>query len=678
MKTKLLIILGLITPVSAYAGSATWNLNPGNNDWNTATNWMPATVPNSPTDVATFDLSNTTNVAVSAVTTVDSVVFGPGASAFTITGAVGTSVTISGAGVVNNSGITQNFVASAGRRFASPVIYFTNSASAGMQTTYTNRAAHQDNATAGLTQFSGTASAGSATFINEGATINDKGGITEFLDNSTASQGTFINNQGELSFEPGGFTIFRGNSLAGTGSFINNENGTIEFHDNTSADHGVFTNSGLIKFYNNSTAANGTFTGAVVFNDTANAGNASFTDGVTVYGGSLSNATVTATGSPFGIFPSAVIALLFEGSTADDSTLTANEGAEIIVEFGATAGAATMTGNPSPVADGKGSEILFLSGKTSAGDSHITVNGAAVLGEEAAAILTFGGGQATTAANATIVVTGGSNGGNGGLIQFLANAKGGTCRIELLGNSQLVMAPDRDLDLTIGSLEGEGTATLGGHALIIGSNNLSTAFSGLIQDGTGVGAVAKIGTGTLTLTGANTYTGGTTVTTGVLLVSNASGSGTGTGAVTVNGGTLGGSGIISGTVSVGTNTNTASFLAPSKGAKRPATLAIQGALTLNDDSTYLYKLNTKHRVSDQVLAQGVTIDNGAKFSFRASGTTQLPQGQVFTVISNTAASGISGRFHNLADGAIVTENGNNLQASYSGGDGNDLTLTVVP
>jgi len=33
-------------------------------------------------------------------------------------------------------------------------------------------------------------------------------------------------------------------------------------------------------------------------------------------------------------------------------------------------------------------------------------------------------------------------------------------------------------------------------------------------------------------------------------------------------------------------------------------------------------------------------------------------------------------FSNLPDGAIVNVNGNNLQASYEGGD--DLTLTVVP
>ncbi|HEY3601845.1 MAG TPA: hypothetical protein VGK72_07795, partial [Chthoniobacterales bacterium] len=63
-----------------------------------------------------------------------------------------------------------------------------------------------------------------------------------------------------------------------------------------------------------------------------------------------------------------------------------------------------------------------------------------------------------------------------------------------------------------------------------------------------------------------------------------------------------------------------------------------------------------------------------------SGQTQgtLRQGLTLTLISNTSANPISGTFSNLPDGAIVTVNGNNLQASYEGGDGNDLTLTVIP
>jgi len=53
-------------------------------------------------------------------------------------------------------------------------------------------------------------------------------------------------------------------------------------------------------------------------------------------------------------------------------------------------------------------------------------------------------------------------------------------------------------------------------------------------------------------------------------------------------------------------------------------------------------------------------------------------GQVFTGISNTAATPIAGSFHNLPEGEILIVNGSKLQASYEGGDGNDLTLTVVP
>jgi hypothetical protein len=60
------------------------------------------------------------------------------------------------------------------------------------------------------------------------------------------------------------------------------------------------------------------------------------------------------------------------------------------------------------------------------------------------------------------------------------------------------------------------------------------------------------------------------------------------------------------------------------------------------------------------------------------GTTTLAPGTVFTVISNTGASPISGTFSNLADGGTITVGSNTFQANYEGGDGNDLTLTVVP
>src|SRR5262249_16225657 len=74
--------------------------------------------------------------------------------------------------------------------------------------------------------------------------------------------------------------------------------------------------------------------------------------------------------------------------------------------------------------------------------------------------------------------------------------------------------------VTIGSIEGNGNVFLGANNLTVGSNNLSTLFSGVIHDGgpsggTG-GSLTKIGTGTLTLRGRNTYTGTTFVNDGTL------------------------------------------------------------------------------------------------------------------------------------------------------------------
>ena len=56
---------------------------------------------------------------------------------------------------------------------------------------------------------------------------------------------------------------------------------------------------------------------------------------------------------------------------------------------------------------------------------------------------------------------------------------------------------------------------------------------------------------------------------------------------------------------------------------------------------------------------------------------RLRVGTTFTAISNTAATPIAGTFANLPDGSIITTKGNKFPASYEGGDGNDLTLTVV-
>jgi hypothetical protein len=129
---------------------------------------------------------------------------------------------------------------------------------------------------------------------------------------------------------------------------------------------------------------------------------------------------------------------------------------------------------------------------------------------------------------------------------------------------------------------------------------------------------------------------------------------------------------------MGSGSGTGAFLEPSAGTSKPTTLTIQKALTLKADVTYSYKLNSRQAKADMVIAKAVTIESGAEFSMSVVGRDILNAGTVFTAISNTSTNPIAGTFINLPDGSTFTACRNNFQASYEGGTGNDLTLTVVP
>jgi autotransporter-associated beta strand protein len=232
-----------------------------------------------------------------------------------------------------------------------------------------------------------------------------------------------------------------------------------------------------------------------------------------------------------------------------------------------------------------------------------------------------------------------------------------------------------DSAIDIGSIEGDGIVYLGKTAISVGATDLSTAFSGPIHnrgiaDGRG-GSLSKVGAGTLTISGSSDYADGTTISEGFLRVDNSRGSGTGTGPVQINGGTLGGRGIISGNVTVGTGTGSGAFIAPGSGN---TTLTIQSALTFKSDGTYSWRVQPGGK-SDKLVANEVAIESGAQITGRGRGT--LTVGTVFTAISNTSATPISGSFANLSDGGTIKIGNNTFQANYEGGDGNDLTLTVV-
>jgi autotransporter-associated beta strand protein len=513
----------------------------------------------------------------------------------------------------------------------------------------------------------------SAANWNPNTVPNGSSDIATFgLSNTTSLSITAKTTVNSIAFEAGASaymitaSVARPMTISGTG--ISNASG-IEQHFQINDSAKIYlTNSATIAA---STVLNvlgspslGTG-GLLLFSNSSSAGEATIVNGPSI-GNSLA-ATIFSDSSTAG---SAVI------TSQGVSSVEQFVGGIIIFGKTSTAGEATITCEGVSVAANALGGSLYFSENSNAGTATITANGGTVSDAYGGFVQFFSG----SSFNSTLIANGGTNGGKGGSFVMSDPAPGTSPRVILFGNGNL----NQISSVTIGSVEGDGLLYLGGSNLTVGTNGLSTIFSGVIQDGgfsvgTGHGSLTKTGAGTLTLTGANIYTGGTTISQGMLVVANRNGSGTGTEAVLVSAGTLAGGGTVSGEVTVGTGSGTGAFLAPAAGTKRQATFTTQSALTLQADATYTCTAKVKGASArtDEVVANGVTI-NGAVFSFRPKGQGTLPAGLVLMAIDNTSATPIAGTFGNLSDGEIITAGGNNFQASYKGDDGNDLTLTVVP
>jgi autotransporter-associated beta strand protein len=426
---------------------------------------------------------------------------------------------------------------------------------------------------------------------------------------------------------------------------------------------GVFNNSGVVQ----------TFNGAFGFDKGATAGSL-VTYNVTTYvsfsdGGDAGNATfnLTGYGASFSGGPSAI-------STAGSATFN-NSGT---ISFGklSNAGEATFINYGGTSFGALGAEIDFR--RSSASSSTIVLYGGSVFGALGAR-LSF---DKSSASSATLIAYGGAGGVRSGASILFTNSGGNTARVEVFGNGNIDFSRREVADNTIGSLEGNGVVYLGAGTLAIGGNNINTTFAGTITEQGGVhqggpGSISKTGTGTLTLTSPNDYSAGTTVESGSLFVNNTSGSATGSGPVSVTGGTLAGAGTITGPLTVG-NGSSGATLAPGATSSTIGTLTVQDALNFASNSSYEAQLDSTALTADNVTANGVTISSDAQITLTDLGATTLPDGTSFTLIENTSGAAIGGTFSNLGDGAMIAIGSNTYQANYEGGDGNDLTLTVVP
>jgi autotransporter-associated beta strand protein len=393
--------------------------------------------------------------------------------------------------------------------------------------------------------------------------VNNSGTIQSFV---TVGPGPGGGQSGELRF-PSGASV-------GTSTTFTNNGGDTRFGDSSAGDS-TFTNNGVATGLgggetdlSNSTAANGTFinNGALV---TGGSGRTNLDNNSTAANGTFINNGGLVSGAQGG---QTNIGSFSAGNTAGNGTFINNgglvsgaEGGQTQIGFSSTAGNGTFINMGASVAGAGGGTTLV---SETAANGIFTSNGSSIAG--AAGGKTEFLRRFSTAGSATLIANGGTAGGEGGQIIFEGLSSGGTSRIELFGNGTLDISTHLQprIGVTVGSIEGDGIVFLGAANLGVGSNNLNTSFSGVIQDGGFGGSLTKVGSGTLILSGSNTYTGPTNANGGVLQVdssinSNASAHGRGT---------LAGTGTINGNVT-------------NNGRVSPGALGAPGVLTIAQNYT---------------------------------------------------------------------------------------------
>ncbi|WP_395718373.1 beta strand repeat-containing protein [Prosthecobacter sp.] len=259
-------------------------------------------------------------------------------------------------------------------------------------------------------------------------------------------------------------------------------------------------------------------------------------------------------------------------------------------------------------------------------------------------------------------------------IQILAGtlAASGTSSVSSLGiNAPITIANETTATLAlgnqirvIGSIAGGGTTggniTTGGTSggLIVGGNHTSTTYAGIISGaGAGPGTLRKVGTGTLTLTGANSYTGATIASGGTLLFDYASADPYITsGNLSLNGGRITFKGSGSTTDTIGTVTT---VLYSRSGIR------VEGGATLTTGA-WTSGGNTNPVLVDLSASGTNTLKTTSAFSTTDSGSTVAVINNLVLLGTTTAGSKRANLYVQDATGiGFATQDGSNNIVRYT-------------
>ena len=351
----------------------------------------------------------------------------------------------------------------------------------------------------------------SNTAIGSGA-LNAAAGTT--LDTSTAvTLGNQVNLAGAMNIG-GSADLTLSGTVAGAGSLVKNGAANLNLNGTNTYAGGTKLNAGTVTVGNSGALGTGALTvggtatldsssplaslaNAVVLNAALSAGGMQDLTlrGVISGAGQLikngaANLTVNGTNTFSG------------GSTLNAGTLTLGSAAAL-GSGGLTVGGASTLDTSTGMS--VGNNITLNAGLTLAGSNTLNLSG--VIGG-AGSLTKHGFGDLTLSGNNTF--TGALNIASGSVTTVSSGALGNTSAANISAGANLYLNSSASLN----GLSGSGSVQVaGGNTLTVGGAGTSSTFDG---DFGGSGALTKVGTGTLNLTGANGITGNTNVNAGTL------------------------------------------------------------------------------------------------------------------------------------------------------------------
>jgi autotransporter-associated beta strand protein len=400
-------------------------------------------------------------------------------------------------------------------------------------------------------------------------------------------------------------------------------------------------------------------------------------------GQTIADADLGTAGNQPGVFGVTAFATIADAlaAVAAGGTVVVNAGtyAEAVTLTGATAATLRVTGPDAPgvvainslaTAAGTTVQLDGPSGLT-IGDATDTTVAGVIAGPGGGTLSKAGTGVVTLAATNTY--TGATQVAAGTLVATAPAALGAPA-----AGTTVATGATLDVRANIGTeaialagslVTGAGTGTVGGAVTLTADASVGGVGTLTINGAIGGGfAVTKVGAGDVVLTAANTYIGPTAVTNGRLVVDGVQAAS----AVSVTGGTLGGGGTI------GALTAPGGTVAPGRAAPTTPVTLTAGDTSFGATTFAPVVAGTPGGGSGTLAVVGTVTLAGTTLAVTRTGAPAAA-GQTFTLIANDGTDAVTGTFAGLPEGSVVTVGGQALRLSYTGGTGNDVTLTpVVP